>query len=96
MSQSKGIEVNWSVVRLILALPFIAAGLFILGLSVYGFLRVGEWGTPSVVDAAVALDGADGNISAFFNGWVGLTRILDYIPLWLALTAAGVSVAVSE
>lgn len=92
MSEGRGIEVNWMLIRGIVAFAFVGAGLLLLGLSVYGFLRVGEWGAPSLADLAFLVDGG----SAFLREWVGLAKILGYIPLWLALMAVGYFIAIAE
>lgn len=67
MERRRKVDVNWVLIRAIVGLAFVGCGLLVLGLSIYGFLRVGEWGTPSIVDAVIAFDAGKGSITAFFR-----------------------------
>jgi hypothetical protein len=68
------------------------AGIGLLALMVWGYLKSGYWGAPSLGDfmSNILVD-ASGAAPAREN-WVGLWNILDLVPLWLASAVAGLFV----
>ncbi len=85
-------ETNIGVtVGLFLVLGFILVPIGIVGWQIYEYLRHDIWNSLSVVSA---LQWGGVKWANAPTDWVGLHRILDWMPLSLALVAIGILILV--
>lgn len=72
---------------IVLGLMFFLAGIIILLLQVVAYLKYGYWDSCSVVYCWLPL--INKTILDFYFSWVGLYKVLDYVPLSLFLMVFG-------
>ena len=70
--------------RLLVLAGTFGGSLYLLGSTIYRWLRSGYWHSMTVLDL-FRID------NPFFgSNWVGLARLLDWLPIWLLLFVFGV------
>jgi hypothetical protein len=81
------ILVNGALSLLVLALFFLSLGLFfggiaVIGYQIYSYLKHGSWISKSLLD--IYLD-YEVHLIVNLNDWVGIIKILEFVPLSLTL-----------
>lgn len=90
MSREVKTTKDWIGVASLLVIGSFLSGLSILGWQVYGYLRLEVWEPISVIDA---LRYANMKWATLPTDWIGLYRVVGWVPLSLFLPITGVVLA---
>lgn len=78
------VSVNGMVIKAMIVIGFTGLGCVMLGTSVFGYMKTGEWQSMSVLEAIHDIfETSDNQVAAFFSQWIGLAKILHAIPTFL-------------